>query len=420
MKKKTRNLAIAGLCTAVLSSAGIGVYLGVVQGEPAKVTTSEKNVQTKKNDNPFATTKKEVSPFDKVDKDLNNPFDTTTDTTSSFAQLFKDSVTNKDLDRKKEKELALGQLERLVSKEKDKKPSVIAVNTPTPEPKNQTPTPTPAPAPTPTPTPTPTPIPDPIPVPIPNPTPTPVPDPVPIPNPTPTPNPEPEYEYEAHLYVTDTIRIHALSSFNIQNYASATDENGNDISNQITSTSVHTDRLGNQNIEVVVTNHNVTERKTVVVEVINDAPQLKGLESKTIKINDPFDKLQGVQATDTEEGNLTNEIQVEGEVDSKTPGEYTLQYTITDLFGAEDKQTITIKVVAEKPTFTGIEDKEIHVGDIFDPREGVQVQDVYGTVDYTVTGEVNTAVAGVYSLEYQAINQYGATTNQTRQITVAE
>ncbi|ECJ9747808.1 DUF5011 domain-containing protein [Listeria monocytogenes] len=406
MKKKTRNLAIAGLCTAVLSSAGIGVYLGVVQGEPAKVTTSEKNVQTKKNDNPFATTKKEVSPFDKVDKDLNNPFDTTADTTSSFAQLFKDSVINKDLDRKKEKELALGQLERLVSKEKDKKPSVIAVNTPTPEPKNQTPTPTP------------TPIPDPIPVPIPNPTPIPIPDPVPIPNPTPTPNPEPEYE--AHLYVTDTIRIHALSSFNIQNYASATDENGNDISSQITSSSINTDQLGSQSVQVEVTNHGVTASKSITVEVINDAPQLKGVKSTTIQVKDPFNKLQGVQATDTEEGDLTDKIQVEGEVDTETPGEYTLQYTVIDRFGAEDKQTITIKVVAEKPTFTGIEDKEIHVGDIFDPREGVQVQDVYGTVDYTVTGEVNTAIAGVYSLEYQAVNQYGATTNQTRQITVTE
>lgn len=395
VKKKTRNLAIAGLCTAALSSAGIGVYLGVVQGEPAKVTTSEKKVQTKKNDNPFATTKKEVSPFDKVEKDLNNPFATTSETASKYAELFKES-TFAGLNIDKEKEVALGQLNELVKEEKDKKAPVIAINSPTPEPENPTPIP--------------------IPTPVPVPTPTPVPDPVP----TPIPDPEPEYEYEAHLNVPDTIRIHALASFDIQSYASATDENGNDISDQITSTSVHTDQLGNQNIEVVVINHNVTERKTVVVEVINDAPQLKGLESKTIKINDPFDKLQGVQATDTEEGNLTNKIQVEGEVDTETPGEYTLQYTITDRFGAEDKQTITIKVVAEKPTFTGIEDKEIHVGDIFDPREGVQVQDVYGTVDYTVTGEVNTAIAGVYSLEYQAINQYGATTNQTRQITVTE
>ncbi|MCU85037.1 DUF5011 domain-containing protein [Listeria monocytogenes] len=407
MKKKTRNLAIAGLCTAVLSSAGIGVYLGVVQGEPAKVTTSEKKVQTKKNDDPFATTKKEVSPFDKVEKDLNNPFATTSETASKYAELFKES-TFAGLNIDKEKEVALAQLNTLVKEEKDKKAPVIAINSPTPEPKNPTPIPIP------TPVPTPTPVPDPVPTPIPDPTPTPIPD------PTPTPDPEPEYEYEAHLNVPDTIRIHALASFNIQSYASATDENGNDISNQISSTSVHTDQLGNQSIEVIITNHNATESKTVVVEVINDAPQLKGLESTTIKVKDPFDKLQGVQATDTEEGDLTDKIQVEGEVDTETPGEYILHYTITDRFGAEDKQTITIKVVAEKPTFTGMEDKEIQVGDIFDPREGIQVQDVYGTVDYTVTGEVNTAIAGVYSLEYQAVNQYGATTNQTRQITVTE
>lgn len=399
VKKKTRNLAIAGLCTAVLSSAGIGVYLGVVQGEPAKVTTSEKNVQAKKNDNPFATTKKEVSPFDKVEKDLNNPFATTSETASKYAELFKES-TFAGLNIDKEKEVALGQLNALVKEEKDKKAPVIAINSPTPEPENPTPIPIP------TPVPTPTPVPDPVPT--------------PIPDPTPTPDPEPEYEYEAHLNVPDTISIHALASFNIQSYASATDENGNDISSQITSSSINTDQLGSQSVQVEVTNHGVTASKSITVEVINDAPQLKGVGSTTIQVKDPFNKLQGVQATDTEEGDLTDKIQVEGEVDIETPGEYTLQYTVTDRFGAEDKQTITIKVVAEKPTFTGIEDKEIHVGDIFDPREGVQVQDVYGTVDYTVTGEVNTAIAGVYSLEYQAINQYGATTNQTRQITVTE
>ncbi|EAF4459211.1 DUF5011 domain-containing protein [Listeria monocytogenes serotype 1/2a] len=395
MKKKTRNLAIAGLCTAALSSAGIGVYLGVVQGEPAKVTTSEKNVQTKKNDNPFANNKKEVSPFDKVEKDLNNPFATTSETASKYAELFKES-TFAGLNIDKEKEVALAQLNTLMKEEKDKKAPVIAINSPTTEPEN----------PTPIPIPTPTPVPDPVPT--------------PIPDPIPTPDPEPEYEYEAHLSVPDTIRIHALASFNIQSYASATDENGNDISSQITSSSINTDQLGNQSIQVEVTNHGVTASKTVTVDVINDAPALSGLESKTIYLNDTFDKLQGVKANDTEEGNLTDKIQVEGEVDLETPGEYTLHYTVVDRFGAEDKQTITIKVIAEKPTFTGVEDKEIHVGDIFDPREGIQVQDVYGTVDYTVTGEVNTAIAGVYTLEYQAVNQYGATTNQTRQIAVIE
>lgn len=395
VKKKTRNLAIAGLCTAALSSAGIGVYLGVVQGEPAKVTTSEKNVQTKKNDNPFANNKKEVSPFDKVEKDLNNPFATTSETASKYAELFKES-TFAGLNIDKEKEVALAQLNTLMKEEKDKKAPVIAINSPTTEPEN----------PTPIPIPTPTPVPDPVPT--------------PIPDPIPTPDPEPEYEYEAHLSVPDTIRIHALASFNIQSYASATDENGNDISSQITSSSINTDQLGNQSIQVEVTNHGVTASKTVTVDVINDAPALSGLESKTIYLNDTFDKLQGVKANDTEEGNLTDKIQVEGEVDLETPGEYTLHYTVVDRFGAEDKQTITIKVIAEKPTFTGVEDKEIHVGDIFDPREGIQVQDVYGTVDYTVTGEVNTAIAGVYTLEYQAVNQYGATTNQTRQIAVIE
>lgn len=397
VKKKTRNWAIAGLCTAALSSAGIGVYLGIVQGEPAKVTTSEKNVQTKKNNNPFASTEKKIDPFNEAERAINNPFETAAGNAEKYQQLFQAS-TFAALDLEKEKEVALGQLTDLVKAKKAEKITVIAIHQPSNEKGSVKPTP----------------IPEPIPVP------TPVPNPEPSPTPTPEPTPNPEPEYEAHLSVPDTIRIHALSSFDIQSYAHATDESGNDISDRITSTSVDTTILGNQTIQVEVTNHGAIARTIMTVEVVNDAPQLFGLSSQTIPVTTSFDPLAGVQAVDTEEGDLTEAIRVEGNVDVEVPGEYALRYTVTDRFGEEEVQSITITVVAESPTFIGIVDTEIPVGAIFDPREGVQVEDIYGNIDYTVIGEVDTTVAGVYTLQYQAVNRYGVETNQMRQITVIE
>ncbi|MGL5693063.1 MAG: glycosyl hydrolase family 18 protein, partial [Peptostreptococcaceae bacterium] len=64
-------------------------------------------------------------------------------------------------------------------------------------------------------------------------------------------------------------------------------------------------------------------RQTIFGETgpeVNQAPILKGIASKTIKVGDDFDALSGVTATDKEDGDLTPKIKVSGEVDTTKAG----------------------------------------------------------------------------------------------------
>ncbi|MGI6782267.1 MAG: immunoglobulin-like domain-containing protein [Acholeplasmataceae bacterium] len=72
------------------------------------------------------------------------------------------------------------------------------------------------------------------------------------------------------------------------------------------------------------------------------------------------------------------------------------------------------------PVFNGIKDETIEVGDTFNPKEGVTA--TWNGIDITssieVSGEVNTAEIGVYTLEYTVESEEGDIARATRKITV--
>ncbi|KAB7786786.1 immunoglobulin-like domain-containing protein [Bifidobacterium cebidarum] len=84
---------------------------------------------------------------------------------------------------------------------------------------------------------------------------------------------------------------------------------------------------------------------SVPQQSMNAAPQIKGADDVTINEGDAFDAKTGVTASDAEDGDLTDKIQVEGAVDVKKAGSYELTYTVTDSAGAKAtvKRTVTVK-----------------------------------------------------------------------------
>ncbi|MGL4735848.1 MAG: glycosyl hydrolase family 18 protein, partial [Cellulosilyticaceae bacterium] len=83
---------------------------------------------------------------------------------------------------------------------------------------------------------------------------------------------------------------------------------------------------------------------TVQAKLPNQAPVLNGVTDQTIKLGEAFDPMAGVTATDQEDGNLTSQIVVEGEVNVNQAGTYTLTYTVADSEGAQTTKTRTITV----------------------------------------------------------------------------
>lgn len=252
-----------------------------------------------------------------------------------------------------------------------------------------------------------------------HPTPMPEPTPTPSPNPVPTPDPEPLVKEEAYLSVPRDITVHVLAPFDIQSYAVAVDEKGQDISTKIqTKEPVMLNQVGDQIITVQVQNGKALAEAQITLHVVNDAPQMEGITNQKVEVGQSFDARTGISAKDTEEGDLTDFIQVDSDVDTNQLGDYLVTYTITDQFGAQQMQTCVVTVYAQAPTIKGAEDMELPQGTAFDPMEGVQVLDAYGDVTLTVTGEVNGDEPGVYQLQYTAVNKYQQKTEVVRTVTV--
>ncbi|MGG7177938.1 immunoglobulin-like domain-containing protein [Clostridium paraputrificum] len=75
----------------------------------------------------------------------------------------------------------------------------------------------------------------------------------------------------------------------------------------------------------------------------NSAPEINGVSSKKIEKGKVFNPLEGVTATDYEDGDLTKNIIVDGAVDTNKVGTYTLSYKVTDSKGL----TTTVKAIIE-------------------------------------------------------------------------
>jgi ABC-type oligopeptide transport system substrate-binding subunit len=73
------------------------------------------------------------------------------------------------------------------------------------------------------------------------------------------------------------------------------------------------------------------------------------------------------------------------------------------------------------PSISGTGNATIEVGQAFDPRAGVSAADSKDgdlTADIQVSGSVNTAVAGTYTLTYSVTNSDGESVSRTRTVTV--
>ena len=218
----------------------------------------------------------------------------------------------------------------------------------------------------------------------------------------------------------------------------AEDEEDGDITDkiEILENEVDTTKPGKYEVTYKVTDSkgaSYTKSITVTVnpkmEPINAAPIIKA-EDKTLTVGDTFDPKADVTATDEEDGNLTDKIEVlKNEVDTTKAGKYEVTYKVTDSKGASRTKTITVTVnpkietLNEAPTID-VTDKEITVGDKFDPKDGVTAKD---KEDGNLTDKieilkntVDPSKPGVYEVTYKVTDSKGASCTKTIKVTVKE
>ncbi|MDN6027005.1 MAG: DUF5011 domain-containing protein [Lacticaseibacillus paracasei] len=264
---------------------------------------------------------------------------------------------------------------------------------------------------------TPTPTPTPEPSPMPNPNPTPEPNPTPDPNPTPTPTP---VDQAPTISFADALYLHlGQKSFNLMDGVSAHDVEDGDLTNKVVyANTVDINTEGTYQVTYQVADsagHKTSATRDVVVT--NDAPVIHVLGDNQTEVGHAFDLLQGVTADDYQDGDLTTEIKVAGNVDTSKPGDYELTYAVTDKNGTVTTLKRSVTVFATAPTLDVSKvPTELKVGDQFNPKANVTAVSPYGDVIVAVDGSVDTSKPGSYELAYTATDKFGQKT--VKQVTI--
>ncbi|MBC2173888.1 immunoglobulin-like domain-containing protein [Listeria booriae] len=178
-------------------------------------------------------------------------------------------------------------------------------------------------------------------------------------------------------------------------------------------------------IQVTQTGPNGKESAPATVTVTSNEKPVITATNKTVLVGSTFNPLTGVTATDKEDGNLTSKIVVSNNtVDTSKAGTYNVTYSVTDKDGNKTTKTITVTVKTnEKPVITAT-DKDLKVGDTFNPLTGVTATDKEDgnlTSKITVTSNtVNTAKEGTYKVTYSVTDADNNTVTKTITVKVED
>lgn len=158
------------------------------------------------------------------------------------------------------------------------------------------------------------------------------------------------------------------------------------------------------------------------VDPENTAPVLSGVVNATIAPGSTFNPLAGVSATDTEDGDLTADIVVDGTVNVDVEGSYTLTYTVEDSEGlsATAQRVIVVSLVETTAAANYQEGVDLsklpaeEKGVIFAALESYLLDNVYGGIPlYTGASRVMySSRTQLYSPTYNSVMGFGTAFSQ--------
>lgn len=176
--------------------------------------------------------------------------------------------------------------------------------------------------------------------------------------------------------------------FKVMEGVSAKDSSGNDITDFIEFTNPVNPKMEG----TYVVTYSVTDSKgrtaevtrtITVVKIDNEGPILSGVGDKELVIGASFNKMDGVAATDTIDGNCT--VSAEGDADAFIPGEYKITYKASDSKGNETVVERTINVTLGEFRFSA---EEMVEGATINKLQLNTLEYGYGVIKVIVTSDV--------------------------------
>lgn len=222
------------------------------------------------------------------------------------------------------------------------------------------------------------------------------------------------------IEATDQI-IHAGTPFDYKKGVTATDIEDGPLTDAITYEETVNINVPNiyQVTYKVKDKGGLESSKTIQVTVINDAPVIEA-EDKQIVLNQDFVYMDGVTATDTEDGPITERVTYTETVNTAMPGTYDVTYSVKDNHGATTKKTIHVTVITNEPIIYA-SNRVVPINSDFNYMDGVVAKDAIDgiiTDDVTYTKTVDTSIPATYKVTYQVKNSRGYTATLDIYVTV--
>ncbi len=182
------------------------------------------------------------------------------------------------------------------------------------------------------------------------------------------------------------VNVFVGDKFNPMDGVSVTDiEDGNLINKLIVSGSVDTLKVGNYKLtySVIDSDNNAVsvDRNITVKDVIvpsNNKPIISGANDIRIKLGSDFDLMEGVTASDVEDGDITNLILINGKINTGVVGDYKIIYSVID---SDNNITSVSRVIS---VYFDEVDKPI-----IDENNKDNIDDVYTKKNLIKTGKGN-------------------------------
>ncbi|WP_371188588.1 immunoglobulin-like domain-containing protein [Thalassotalea maritima] len=127
----------------------------------------------------------------------------------------------------------------------------------------------------------------------------------------------------------------------------------------------------------------------------------------------------GAEALDDVDGEV--DITLEGQVDYSTIGEYTLTYIAVDSSGNKSTKNRKVTVKDETApiiTLNGAMNIELPLNSAYIEEGATALDDLDGTVEVVIEGEVNTSQIGEYLIKYEATDNAGNKSSITRTVRI--
>lgn len=229
---------------------------------------------------------------------------------------------------------------------------------------------------------------------------------------------------EMPTIIAEDREVKQFEKFDYMDGVKATAHDGTDLTNDVTyEETVNTDVADTYEVTYKVKDSKGKEAsKTIKVTVIPNEKPVINASDKEIYLNSTFDPLEGVTASDAEDGPI-EDIEYDSTVKTDEVGDYKVTYTVVDKNGQKTTKTITVKVVVNQLPVINAYDKTIYLNSNFDPLEGVTA---YDPEDGTITkinvdkNEVKSDTLGKYKVTYSVTDSYKQTVTKTITVTVTE